>query len=339
MPAFEALDSHESAVLKSRDLDRPGNQAKLGPGVTLGGSDRSGEKMAMSHRFLIVLVFLAGVRPTAAVQAQAGAGVPKTTTAPRLTQDEINNLKLSHYEVERVEIKFQPFIITHDDQELVQLVYDTRKEAQARVDEINNEDRLDRLGVEGKQNKRVGIREVKRANTEFISAESLDRIAKLLGVKEKSRYEAVGKKTHCSEFVRDFAKELLGRNLPELEGRAGNQADQLKAAVASPDSKWRSLSFSDDPALAFKNAQDLANDGKLVIVAWKIPHPTATDSGHVAVVVPSRQEDGSLADATKWKMNVPYIAQAGDKVSDYISLGKGFGPDKKAAMEIYVLSP
>ena len=55
-----------------------------------------------------------------------------------------------------MEIKYQPFIITYDNQELVQLVYDTRKEAQARVDEINNEDRLDRLGVEGKQNKGEG---------------------------------------------------------------------------------------------------------------------------------------------------------------------------------------
>ena len=61
-------------------------------------------------------------------------------------------------------IKYQPFIITYNDEELGQLVYDTRKEAQARVDEINNEDRLDRLGVEGKQNKKVGIREVKQTH-------------------------------------------------------------------------------------------------------------------------------------------------------------------------------
>jgi hypothetical protein len=296
--------------------------------------------MAMCHRFLLVLAFMAGVRPLTAVQAQGVTGATKETTArPKLTQDEIDNLKLSHYEVERTVIKYQPFIITYDNQELGQLVYDTRKEAQNRVDEINNEDRLDRLGVEGKQNKKVGIREVKQTFTEFIFNGSVERIAKLLGGKEKSRYEAVGKTTHCSEFVRDFAKELLGRTLPELEGRAGSQADQLKAAAAAPDSKWRSLSFSDDPTLAFKNAQDLANDGKLVVVAWKNPHPTATDSGHVAVVVPSRQEDGGLTDATKWKMKVPYIAQAGDKVSDHLSLGKGFGPDKKAAMEIYVLSP
>ena len=76
------------------------------------------------------------------------------------------------------------------------------------------------------------------------------------------------------------------------------------------------------PGAAFKNAQDLANDGKLVIVAWKNPHPTDTDSGHVAVVVPPRQEDGGLFDATKlkWKMKVPFIAQAGEKVSDYMPL-------------------
>ena len=37
----------------------------------------------MSHRFLLMLVFMAGVRPPTAVQAQAGAGVPKETTAPQ----------------------------------------------------------------------------------------------------------------------------------------------------------------------------------------------------------------------------------------------------------------
>jgi hypothetical protein len=298
--------------------------------------------MAMSHRFLLVLVFVASVQPTAAFQSQERAGVPKETTVrPKLTEDEIRDLKLTHYEVERLEIKYQPFIITYDDQELVQLVYDTRKEAQARVDEINNEDRLDRLGVEGKQNKKVGIRDVKRTYTEFISGRSLESIAKKLGVERTAHYQADGKKTHCSEFVRDYTRELLGRNLPELEGQAGDQFDRLRVAAASPDSKWRSLSFSDDPAVAFKNAQDLANEGKLVIVAWKNPHPTGTDSGHVAVVVPSRQEDDGLFDATerKWKMKVPYIAQAGDTVHDYMPLSDGFGPTKKAAMEIYVLSP
>ena len=95
-------------------------------------------------------------------------------------------MKSSRYEVERLEIKYQPYIITYDDQELVQLVYDTRKAAQARVDEINNEDRLDRLGVEGKQNKKVGIREVKRVSQESIFRGSLEKFAKKLGTEEKA---------------------------------------------------------------------------------------------------------------------------------------------------------
>ena len=273
--------------------------------------------------------------------AQEGS-LPKGASArPKLTDDEISDMKSSRYEVERAEIKYQPYIITYDDQELVQPVYDTRKEAQTRVDEIKKEDRLDRLGNKGRQNKKVGIREVKRVSQETIFRGSLEKFAKKLGTEEKARYQPVGKKTHCSEFVRDFAKELLGRSIPELEGQAGNQSERLKAAASSPDSKWRSLSFSDDPAAAFQNAQDLANEGKLVIVAWKNPHPTGTDSGHVAVVVPSRQEDGGLSDATKlkWMMKVPYIAQAGETVSEYMPLRDGFGPAKKAGMEIYVLSP
>jgi len=296
----------------------------------------------MRHQIPLILAFIAGIPPTEAAQSQGGGGAPKRTTPrPKLTAEEISNLKSTHYEVERVEIKYQPYIITWDDQELVQLVYDNRKEAQARVDEIKNEDRLDRLGVEGKQHKKVGIREVKRTSQETIYKGDLQKFARKLGLEGKGRYQPDGKETHCSEFVRDFAKELLGRTIPELEGRAGDQCDRLKAAAASPDSKWRSLSFSDDPAPAFQNAQDLANEGKLVVVAWKNPHPTGSDSGHVAVVVPSGQEGGDLFDATKlkWGMKVPYIAQAGATVSEYMPLRDGFGPSRKAGMEIYVLSP
>lgn len=55
----------------------------------------------------------------------------------------------------------------------------------------------------------------------------------------------------------------------------------------------------------------------------------------------SPQEDGGLLDATKrkWGMKVPYIAQAGETVSDRMPMGEGFGPAKKAGTEVYVLSP
>lgn len=36
---------------------------------------------------------------------------------------------------------------------------------------------------------------------------------------------------------------------------------------------------------------------------------------------------------------MPYIAQAGETASDRMPLGDGFGPAKKAGMEVYVLSP
>jgi hypothetical protein len=286
--------------------------------------------MRMIERPLLT-IFLVILTPTASSAQVASAPL-------KLTEAEISDIKSSYYHTERVEIKYQPYFITYDNQELVQPVYDTRDEAQARVDEIKKEDRLRRLGANGRQNKKVGIREFKQNFHEIISRGSLEKFAKKLGVEQKSQYKANGKWTRCSAFVREFAKEVRGREVPEL---ARHQFDNLKAAATSPDSKWRSLSFSDDAAAAFRNAQDLANSGKLVIVAWKNPEPTITEPGLTAVVVPSRQEDGGLFDATKrqWGMKVPFIAQAGEMVSDYMPLSDGFSPDKKAGMEIFVLSP
>ena len=131
----------------------------------------------------------------------------------------------------------------------------------------------------------------------------------------------------------DFAEELMGREVLELR--------DLKAAATSLDSKWRSLSFSNDPPAAFQNAQDLANTGKLVVVTWRNPDASRYVPNHSAVVVPSRQKDSGLFDATKqkWGMKVPYIAQGNETVSDYMPLSDGFSPDKKAGMEIFVLSP
>jgi hypothetical protein len=273
---------------------------------------------------------------------QEPAAVPgRASPRPKLTQDAIDDMRFARYEVERTEVKYQPYIVTYDGQELRQLSYDTLREAQARVDEIKTEDRLDKLGVEGRQHKKVDIRVERRTYTETVSGDGLANLLKNHGVRDRRRYLPSGKTTHCSEFVRDFARELLGRDLPELGGKAGDQYDRLKAAVGSPASKWRSLSFPDDPTAAFRNAQELANEGKLVVIAWKNPRPTKTDSGHVAVVSPSRQDDGGLFDATerKWKMKVPYIAQAGEVVSDYMPLSDGFGPSKKSGMEIFVLTP
>jgi hypothetical protein len=288
------------------------------------GKEYAVMRMVECHSTLITL-FLIILKPT--VSSAQGAGAPL-----KLTGAEISEMKSSYYHIERVEIKYQPYIITYDDQEVLQLEYATRKEAQARVDEINKADRLDRPGAKGRRNKKVGIREFKRNFHEIISRGSLERIAKKLGIEQKANYEAERKYAR-RPFVWDFAEELMGREVPELR--------DLKVAATSPDSRWRSLSFSNDPAAAFQNAQDLANTGKLVVVAWWNPDSTSHVPGHYAVVVPSRQKDGGLFDATKrkWGMKVPYIAQGGETVSDYMPLSDGFGPDKKAGMEVFVLSP
>jgi len=296
----------------------------------------------MRHRVLLVPIILLSSLYAGLARAQEKASQPKAAAArPKLTAEQIDEMKPARYEVERVEIKYQPVITAYDGQELPQLCYDTRKEAEARVKEIKEEDRLDRLGVEGRQHKKVDIREDRRTHEETIYGGDLAKFAERLGVERKARYKPDGATTHCSEFVRDFARELLGRDVPELRGRAGDQADQLTKAAASPDSKWRSLSFHDDPAAAFRNAQELANEGKFVVVTWKNSTATPTDSGHVAVVVPSRKEGGGLFDSTrmKWGMEVPYIAQAGATVSDYMPLRDGFSPARKSGMEVYVLSP
>jgi hypothetical protein len=291
--------------------------------------------MRMFERLSTLLTLVLVILTPTVSSAQA------TIARQKLTEAKIGVMKSSYYHIERVGIKYQPYIIAYDDQKLVQPEYDTRQEAQARVDEIKKDERLDRLKVKGRQNKKVGIREIKVSFHETISRGSLEKFAKKLGIEQKALYTQEGKYTRCSQFVEAFATELRGRILPELKGPARRQLDSLKAAAASPDSKWRSLSFSDDPAAAFQNAQDLANTGKLVIVAWKSPDPARYDLGHSAVVVPSRQEDGGLFDATKrqWGMKVPYIAQAGETVADYMPLSDGFSPEKKAGMEIFVLSP
>ena len=140
--------------------------------------------------------------------------------------------------------------------------------------------------------------------------------------------------TRCNYFVRDFAKQLTGTQPPELDGKANDQFAQLSKAAADKDSKWRSLSFESSPEKTFQDAQGLANQGKLVIVAWNNP----AGPGHVAVVVPQKGND-QLKDSTTWKMKVPYIAQAGSDVLDYAPLSEGFGSNKKKGMEIFVFDP
>jgi hypothetical protein len=172
----------------------------------------------------------------------------------------------------------------------------------------------------------------------LLTPEKLAKTAKSLAADPK--YLPVGARTRCSEFVRDFSRSLLGRDVPELQGKASDQFRNL-----SESSNWKSLKFQDKPQAAFREAQALANQGNVVVVVWKNPNPTATNTGHIAVVVPFQGKDKDLHPSSEWEMKVPFIAQAGarlqrqrnEAVFSYLPLSEGFGADKKDDMEIFVL--
>ena len=110
--------------------------------------------------------------------------------------------------------------------------------------------------------------------------------------------------THCSEFVRDLVQNLLQQTRADMQGQAKDQYDALTSNTAD----WAALDFSDNQQAVFAQAQQLANEGTLVVVAWKKPLPEAGNTGHIAVVVP-----GTVEHSATWNGDVPMIAQAGKK--------------------------
>ena len=178
-----------------------------------------------------------------------------------------------------------------------------------------------------------------RAKSKVLTRENLTKTAKALATDPK--YQPAGGTTRCSEFVRDYARTLLDRDVPELQGRASDQFDRM-----AESSQWKSLKFQDkSPRGRSARRRRWQDQGNLVVIAWKNPQPTATNSGHVAVVVPLQGGDKDLYPSTAWGVKVPYIAQAGAKLTrrddravfSYLPLSEGFGADKKDGLEIFVL--
>jgi hypothetical protein len=93
-------------------------------------------------------------------------------------------------------------------------------------------------------------------------AEDVSKAARDRAEKHRSRYEKDEKGTKCNLFVRDMARELLGRALPELEGRANEQYDKLKRSLDvetlwSPDGRKADL---DSAKELLENARSLSNE-------------------------------------------------------------------------------
>jgi hypothetical protein len=140
--------------------------------------------------------------------------------------------------------------------------------------------------------------------------------------------------TRCNIFVRDLVNSLLAGSQVELEGKANEQFDALSKSV-----NWHIMGLVASPEQVLLKAQDLANNGVLVIVAYK--NPTAGKPGHIALVVP-----GVPTKSDTWKIKVPMIAQAGSKgpcqgvpadqsVFDMLKLSCGFRLDDLPNMELF----
>jgi hypothetical protein len=131
--------------------------------------------------------------------------------------------------------------------------------------------------------------------------------------------------TKCNFFVQDWAKTY------SYSGFADKRANEIHDTVVAPGSGWKIVDFA--------RAQELANQGKLVIAAYR--NPDANAPGHVAAVVP-----GSLARSDSWDMDVPRIAQAGPPsdralggVSSGMPLSFGFGSRLKGQVVTAVWDP
>jgi hypothetical protein len=133
-------------------------------------------------------------------------------------------------------------------------------------------------------------------------------------------YKAVGDTTNCNKYLADYAKNVLKGPLPpQLVDKSGatrlanDMYDQLSTAARTNGSGWKSLSLEsnlNNPASVFREAQELANQGKFVIIAYK-----TGDQGHVAVVVPNEKMYRSGA---SWdQIGVPYVTQAGSAKSKF----------------------
>jgi hypothetical protein len=153
----------------------------------------------------------------------------------------------------------------------------------------------------------------------------------------KPVYQAQGKQTQCSLFLRDFSNAWAGQPLPELEGRASQQIVQMQKLAAQPGSGWHTLSLKD----GFQPAILAAYQGKLVVVAWLNPNPSDTNSGHVAVVMPKPPYPAGAKTSSGnpgWNMPAPYLAQAGPKgrTGPLVKLSEAFNPNMKPQLLIFV---
>jgi hypothetical protein len=125
-----------------------------------------------------------------------------------------------------------------------------------------------------------------------------------------------GNKTHCSAFI---AAACQRRGIyilrPPEHGQillANAQADWLNSS-AGRQAGWRKLPDNEE---LFSKAQQLANNGKVVVAIYKSPDPTKP--GHAALVMPDERS------AARLQSDGPEVIMAGTHNHNQISLKNGF---------------
>ncbi len=148
-----------------------------------------------------------------------------------------------------------------------------------------------------------------------------------LDIKDDGRFiaeEDLPKKAKCNVGIYSVFEKLTGSKA--LKGKNANQIVDIFAD--SPD--WEEIPMD--------QAQQLANEGNIVMVGWKNPlaSPRNRNSGHVAMVVP-----GEMEESGSWgKCKVPMTFDVGQNVRQSKDmLTKGLGKDKKASTKFYRYNP
>ena len=171
-------------------------------------------------------------------------------------------------------------------------------------------------------------------------------------LKATGKYEPKNGATYCNWFARDFAKELLGKRLPELDGQAN---EQLTKMIASPD--WEKAILVYDSGTPGKNGlqpmtakelQERQDNGALIFYCWKHPEwslelPREQRQklhGHIAIGMPLKAGDRLALDEA-WGTKeapapVPMTAQSGSRVFPYGKLSQGFGTRRKDDILIFI---
>jgi len=128
---------------------------------------------------------------------------------------------------------------------------------------------------------------------------------------------AAGAPSHCSQATCQIA-QAVGANTGPLNGNANSQAENLAQAAATPGSGWHEIPLS--------SAQEAANQGHLVVFAWRNPQG---GSGHTVTGRPDLHNSHAATN--------PMVAQIGGRTTGngVMSFRNAFGADKRAQVRIY----